>query len=576
MQRAWPRLLVGLFVLASSEVARAQIEVGPTKQYQELSDVADSLVPGDLVLVDGDASYGPVAFEIDATAEQPITIRGLPVNGKLPLIQGDTRGVELAGDHYVFENFEITGGTMSCLFHHADQIVVRGVIVHDCPNHGILGADDDSGSLLLEYSEIYANGEGTQHHQIYMATDENVYPGSVFRMQHCYVHDSTGGNSLKSRAERNEIYYNWIEGAQYHELELIGPDEDSPDPPDPLAFREDSDVVGNVLRKAGAATDSFVARVGADMLAEAGTNATRGRYRFLNNTILLAADSSSVFRLFGLLESIEMHDNVVWRDGPEPIVLVRESVDEMAWVSGRQLSGSNNWVQGGSSDVDGWSDTLFGSDPAFTDLAAFDITPGESSPLRDAANENPQPPAGFDFPSPLAAPMFLPPQRTLEATGMARLRPVDAARDIGAAEFGEIPVAVGGGGADGGNGGEAAAPVAGDGSGGSSTAGSGPRGGTGGASGGQSSGGNSATPSASASDSQDDGGCGCRAPRSRESSLSGWAALALLGVAGLRGWQRQEPRPEALARAPAARRWRTAWPGRWRAARPRSWCRSRR
>jgi len=37
------------------------------------------------------------------------------------------------------------------------------------------------------------------------------------------VHDGNGGNGVKSRAERNEIYYNWIEGSLYHELELIGP-----------------------------------------------------------------------------------------------------------------------------------------------------------------------------------------------------------------------------------------------------------------------------------------------------------------------------------------------------------------
>ncbi|HVJ15506.1 MAG TPA: right-handed parallel beta-helix repeat-containing protein, partial [Polyangiaceae bacterium] len=410
VQRSLLRVLGPFLVLSSAGAARAaEIEVGPSKEYQQLSDVADSLVPGDVVLVDGDASYGPVAFEVDGMSDAPITIRGVPINGKLPLIQGDARGVELAGDHYVFEGFEITGGTSSCLFHHAGDIVVRGVIVHDCPNHGILGADDDSGSLLLEYSEIYNNGEGTQHHQIYMATDENAYPGAVFRMQHCFVHDATGGNSVKSRAERNEIYYNWIEGAQYHELELIGPDEGSDTPPDPLAYREDSDVVGNVLRKAGASTSSFVARVGADELASDGLNATRGRYRFLNNTIILAADSSSVFRLFGLLESVEMHNNVVFRDGPDPIVLVRESDEEMAWISGRQVSGSNNWVSAGSDDVLGWSGTIFGADPGFTDLAAFDVMPLEDSPLRDAGNESPVAAAGFDFPNPLAAPVFLPP-----------------------------------------------------------------------------------------------------------------------------------------------------------------------
>ena len=41
-------------------------------------------------------------------------------------------------------------------------------------------------------------------------------------MRFSYVHDANGGNSVKSRAARNEIHYNWIEGALYHELDLIG------------------------------------------------------------------------------------------------------------------------------------------------------------------------------------------------------------------------------------------------------------------------------------------------------------------------------------------------------------------
>ncbi len=54
--------------------------------------------------------------------------------------------------------------------------------------------------------------QGISAHQIYMATDESAHPGSVFRMQFCYMHDGAGGNNVKSRSERNEIYYNWIEG----------------------------------------------------------------------------------------------------------------------------------------------------------------------------------------------------------------------------------------------------------------------------------------------------------------------------------------------------------------------------
>ena len=99
--------------------------------------------------------------------------------------------------------------------------------------------------MTLEYSEVTRAGNGSSQHGIYMTTDQNAHPGSVFRMRHCWVHDMNGGNAVKSRAERNEIHFNWLEGTLYHLLELIGPDEGAVTPPP--GIREDSDVVGNVL-----------------------------------------------------------------------------------------------------------------------------------------------------------------------------------------------------------------------------------------------------------------------------------------------------------------------------------------
>ena len=141
-------------------------------------------------------------------------------------------------------------------------------------------------------------------------------------MQHNYVHGTNGGNAVKSRAQRNEIYFNWIEGALYHELELIGPD-----PAGGNAIpgvREDSDVVGNVLRK----TNTFsVTRFGGD-----GTGASEGRYRFAFNTVITQPGGGAVFRLFDPLESVEMHGNVFYGAGGAAVNMLREV--EADWVAG--------------------------------------------------------------------------------------------------------------------------------------------------------------------------------------------------------------------------------------------------
>ena len=418
-----------LIVLTLSFPAAAKtLKVGPSQPIKTLAAAASMVAPGDLVEVDGDATYGAALFDVPGAAGNPITIRGLTINGKRPVISGGTNTIEAQGDHYVFENFELTGGSSRCFYHHADDITLRGSVIHDCPTHGLLGADADSGSLLLEYTEVYKCGGGTQHHQIYMATDETAHPGSVFRMQHCYVHDANGGNNVKSRAERNEIYYNWIEGALYHELELIGPDGQAEN----LA-REDSDVVGNVLVKK---MDFYVVRFGGD-----GTGQTFGRYRFVNNTVVSGAND--VFRLFDGIESVEMHSNVFYNPGGA-VKVFRDA--EAAWVSGQLIGGSNNWLQSGAMDIPSqWTGTVTGASPGLS----TDDFPQAGSPVIDAGDPSPQPIPGHAVSNTLAAPLFHPPVHALEALGAAVARPVVGTIDIGAYEYGMGSMGTGGSGAGG-------------------------------------------------------------------------------------------------------------------------------
>ena len=340
-------LLAGLVFSASAFGTTYQVGAG--KQFAQLAQANAVAGPGDIVEVDGNATYNAVHWTASGTVAAPITIRGVKVNGARPHLAGGTNTIEMEGSHVVVEGFELTGGTSRCFFHHADDVTLRDSVVHDCPLQGILGADQDSGSLTLEYVEVHHCGSGTQNHQIYMATDEVAHPGAIFHMRFCYLHDANGGNNVKSRAERNEIFYNWIEGATYHELELIGPDPEGAQSSWTEALkREDSDVVGNVLRKT---QTTFVVRFGGD-----GTGASKGRFRFVNNTVITASGGSAVFRLFSGIESVEMHNNV-FVAAAGTVNLVRAATDEVEWVSGQRISGTNNWVQtGGDQRTDrvGW------------------------------------------------------------------------------------------------------------------------------------------------------------------------------------------------------------------------------
>ena len=409
-------------ILAFSEPAEAaHYEVGPGKAFASLQDVAPKLAPGDVVEVDGGTTYpGDITFTQSGTAAEKITLVGKrSAGGKRPVLSGGVNTVHMHADHYVMKGFEITGGESRCVFHHGDDITIQDSVIHDCPKHGILGADEEAGSLTLSYVEVYSCGSGDSKHPIYMATDEEVHPGSVFRMEHCYVHDGNGGNNVKSRAQRNEIRYNWIEGALYHEIELIGPDG-----ADEALFREDSDVVGNVFRKTG---DGYLARFGGD-----GTGQTNGRYRFLGNTVVLAPGSSAVFRLYDGLESVEMHGNVFYRAGGGGVQILRDS--DASWVTGKaEIAGSHNWIPSDSTEVPAtWTSTLTGTDPGFASAEALDFRPAAASALRGQGVADPAGSPGFPFPSPLASPLFQPPQHAIEVFDTAIPRAASGSIDVGA------------------------------------------------------------------------------------------------------------------------------------------------
>lgn len=403
----------------------AHYQVGPGKAFSTLQEVAPRLAPGDVVEVDGGFTYpGDITFKKSGTAAAKITLVGKRnASGKRPVLTGGTNTVHFHADHYAMRGFEITGGASRCVFHQGDDITLQDSAIHDCPKHGVLGADDESGSLTLQYVEVYACGSGDTRHPIYMATDEATHPGSVFRMEHCYVHDGNGGNNVKSRAQRNEIRYNWIEGALYHEIELIGPDSSNEG-----LFREDSDVVGNVFRKT---RKGYLARFGGD-----GTGQTNGRYRFVGNTVIMSPGSSAVFRLYDGIESVEMHDNVFCGAGGGGLQIIRES--DARWSTGRSvIAGSHNWVMAGSTAIPAsWTATMTGVDPGFinADRNNFGLT--AESPLRGRGVVDPSGPPGFAFPSPLAAPQFQPPPHRIEAFGTAIPRAARGAIDVGAFAYG--------------------------------------------------------------------------------------------------------------------------------------------
>ena len=453
------RSMTWVIWLGTAAVAGADtFLVGPTRTYHELTEVAPFVGPGDLVLVDGGFVYDPVLFENDGDPGNPIVVRGVRVGGVRPVIEGGSNTIEIQSDHFVLESFEIRRGISRCVYHHSDDLVLRDLYVHDCEAHGILSSDEDSGSLTIQYTEVSRAGNGTFQHGLYVTSDQNAHPGSVFRLEHSYIHDMNGGNALKSRAERNEIHSNWFEGTRYHLMELIGPDEGAVTPPP--AIREDSDVTGNVLvHKAydppvmpwgtdppGIGGDFAFVRIGSDIRCDepgiGGENSTRGRYRFVHNTFVRQSDGvgSTVFRPFGLLQSVAMANNIVWSSpaGAVPIFRFNGIGSEACWTNGEQIAGQNNWIETGTDATSipaGWTGTLNGASPLFANAAAYDLRLSSGSPARNQGIATPLDPPGYPFPNPHWPLAYEPPLRSVLPGSPAPARLPNGVLDLGAFEF---------------------------------------------------------------------------------------------------------------------------------------------
>ena len=424
--------LAGCWVLSAAPAAATTLSVGPGKTYAGIADAMPNAHAGDVIEVQGGNSYPGMIWLRDSdggTKDNPVIIRGIKVDGKRPVLSGVGSGqyenivLLLNANHVVMESFEVIGDgsdTNYCVVHKADDVILRDFVIHNCLHQGgLVGTDDGSGSLTLEYSELYHNGKGDSSHQIYMTTDETMYPGSVFRIQFCYVHDGVGGNNVRSRAERNEIYYNWIEGAFYHELDLVGPiDGDS------LPFREDSDIVGNVLIKKN--SEWRIARLGGD-----GDGNTAGRYRFSNNTMVMTDSSTTVISLQNTVQTLEMYNNVIYGSKAG---FKAYDVNEQIGPDTAHF-GANNWILAGTTSIPKtWIGSVTGTDPGFVDLANYDLRPQMSSPLVDHGTTVTVATGTLGFPRALLMPTYHPPQHLLLAIGMGDGRNNQGAPDIGAFE----------------------------------------------------------------------------------------------------------------------------------------------
>ena len=418
----------------SDERAPQEFHVGPGRDYRQLHEVADLIRAGDTVFVDGGASYEPVQFNRAGQAAMPVRIIGVPdENGARPLIAGGDTTVEFAGAHYYrFENFEITGGEQVCIRNNASHIRLTNIHMHDCLRHGVLGSDTFTGSVFIDRMEAHhAGGEklgGNLKHPIYVATDPHAFPGSTLRVTSSYLHDF-GGNGIKSRAEKIEAYYNWIEPGDY--IDRDGDSDVSYYAIEANGFDGytsgktlNVDIVGNAF----IARDQYLLRVGGD-----GTGSLYGHVRIAQNTMIMDESFTrytTPIRFFGVLRSVYAANNLFYHLDNTPI-RVQRLESEVDWVEEYRYAGTHNWVPEGSDDIaeyfpSDWVNTVFGTEnPGHVNVDGFDsldLSLTAESSLRGAGGFDTHGPAEYRFSGTLDTPLYTPPSQRPE-TGSWLPRP---------------------------------------------------------------------------------------------------------------------------------------------------------
>lgn len=340
----------------------------------DLATAATRLNPGDVLDVyPAPQPHAAVRFTRAGTAAQPITVRGIAVNGQRPLVQGGSASatgfaaVYFAGSHHlVVEGLDISNGIdrrrpdgsldtgryatpAQCIKHEAHAVTLRDVRVFACPNHGILGTDTGSGSLTLQRTEVTRSGCNPTggrmqcddgKHPIYVATDLQAWPDAVLRIEDSWIHDNHAGESIKSRAHRVEVYTSWIATTGPHEARafgLYGHDE----------VRQASlqqpihhDIVGNViLVDANRSDANSVLRFGSDFDLGDRNADTYGRTRLVNNTLVvsgsLATGAAPLVRAFGRPEGFIAHNNLVVTVGEAAprVLFLHEDDGNLQWAA---------------------------------------------------------------------------------------------------------------------------------------------------------------------------------------------------------------------------------------------------
>ena len=454
-------ILLSLLTFSGRDVAAEEYHIGPGQAFDSPFELPwYELRAGDSVVIHWREEPYKVKFSIGvpATAEQPLVVRGEPgPHGELPKLDGrsaitpptmstwsEDRGVITLGEmrvpdqgppsHILIENLEISGAHPDNHFLGSDglqrynaaasaiylesgsHLTIRNCVLHGCAN-GFFSAHESS-EVLVEACYIHSNGvkDSYYQHNAYSASDGMTYQFNRFGP----LSEGCPGNNLKDRSAGLVVRYNRIDGGN-RQLDLVEAEDSGDLVRSPRYSR--TFVYGNLLIERPDSGNNQIVHYGGDSGEEAIYR--KGMLYFFNNTVIsYRPGRTTLARLSTNRESAQISGNILYTTSEGSMFAILDAMG-IATVS-------RNWIKTGWVDShegsDFWgrvirSGNIEGETPGFTDFAAGNYRPAQTSPCLDSSDV---PTFGGD--------------RTLSVDWEyadprgARLRPQDDALDIGAFE----------------------------------------------------------------------------------------------------------------------------------------------
>lgn len=408
--------------------------VGPGQIYATPNDVPwESIAPDSLIKIHwrSEPYRNKWVINVNASADSPVVVLGVPVDGQLPVISGENATTRRALDYWNEERALIKIGassipnnnnashiTLACLdlksakpsyqftndsgststyssnaaavqIEQGEFITIKNCDIHDAGNG--LFSTSNSSNILITGNHIWDNGiDGS----IYQHNSYTESLGIIFEFNH-YGALCQGclGNNLKDRSAGTVIRYNWIEDGN-RQLDLVDSDHSS--------LLTDSRynttyVYGNTLIEHEGQGNRQIVHYGGD--SGDSSRYRKGVLHFYHNTIYSNRTRNTLLALSSNDETAELRNNIIF--GLDLSMVDRYGIVNL----------SNNWLSAGWVNSHGSlggvvnaSGSIEGNAPGFVDVATndFHLAAGSACLNRSGtlANDAVSHPVSWEFSSP--------------------------------------------------------------------------------------------------------------------------------------------------------------------------------